>query len=321
MSHCWWIGFVVGDRRLDHHRGRPPALDRARACCAPRTPRRRCRPTAVLMTLILFVLAYGVVFSFGIYYINRLINRGPEADRELPDALARTFSRQPDHRRRTLAASSDRREGANAMEWYLPVIWAGLIGTAVAMYVILDGFDLGIGILFPFADNERERDQMMRSVAPFWDGNETWLVLGGGGLWVAFPLRLFGDHAGAVHAGDRDAAGAGVSRRGVRIPHRVAQQDLAQRRLHRRLGSRRLRARRDPRRADPGHQGHQRRLRRRPARLGDAVRCRLRPGDDRRLWPARRHLAGDEDRRPGGRRAAAGRPRCCSPSCWSSWRR
>ena len=73
------------------------------------------------------------------------------------------------------------------MEWYLPVIWAGLIGTAVALYVILDGFDLGIGILFPFARTERERDQMMRSVAPFWDGNETWLVLGGGGLWVAFP--------------------------------------------------------------------------------------------------------------------------------------
>jgi cytochrome d ubiquinol oxidase subunit II len=73
------------------------------------------------------------------------------------------------------------------MEWYLPVIWAALIGTAVIMYVILDGFDLGIGILFPFARNEIERDQMMRSIAPFWDGNETWLVLGGGGLLVAFP--------------------------------------------------------------------------------------------------------------------------------------
>ena len=73
------------------------------------------------------------------------------------------------------------------MEWYLPVIWAALLGTAVAMYVILDGFDLGIGILFPFAKTERERDQMMNTVAPFWDGNETWLVLGGGGLWVAFP--------------------------------------------------------------------------------------------------------------------------------------
>ena len=73
------------------------------------------------------------------------------------------------------------------MEWYLPVIWAALIGTAVAMYVILDGFDLGVGILFPFAADERQRDQMMASVAPFWDGNETWLVLGGGGLLVAFP--------------------------------------------------------------------------------------------------------------------------------------
>ncbi len=73
------------------------------------------------------------------------------------------------------------------MEWYLPVIWAALIGTAVAMYVILDGFDLGIGILFPLAKSTSERDQMMRSIAPFWDGNETWLVLGGGGLWVAFP--------------------------------------------------------------------------------------------------------------------------------------
>jgi len=73
------------------------------------------------------------------------------------------------------------------MEWYLPVIWAALIGVAVALYVILDGFDLGVGILFPFAKAERERDQMVDSIAPFWDGNETWLVLGGGGLLVAFP--------------------------------------------------------------------------------------------------------------------------------------
>jgi cytochrome d ubiquinol oxidase subunit II len=74
------------------------------------------------------------------------------------------------------------------MEAYLPVIWAAIVGCAVAMYVILDGFDLGIGILFPFAENEHERDQMMNSVAPFWDGNETWLVLGGAGMMVAFPL-------------------------------------------------------------------------------------------------------------------------------------
>ena len=73
------------------------------------------------------------------------------------------------------------------MAWDLPLIWAGIIGIAVAMYVILDGFDLGVGILFPFAHDERERDQMMTSIAPFWDGNETWLVLGGVGLLVAFP--------------------------------------------------------------------------------------------------------------------------------------
>lgn len=74
------------------------------------------------------------------------------------------------------------------MEWYLPVIWAALIGTAVALYVILDGFDLGVGILFPTTRSEAERDQIMRSVAPFWDGNETWLVLGGAALLAAFPL-------------------------------------------------------------------------------------------------------------------------------------
>src|SRR3954466_10308490 len=74
------------------------------------------------------------------------------------------------------------------MESYLPVIWAAIIGLAVALFVILDGFDLGTGILFPLAETERERDQMMNSVAPFWDGNETWLVLGGAGMMVAFPL-------------------------------------------------------------------------------------------------------------------------------------
>jgi cytochrome d ubiquinol oxidase subunit II len=73
------------------------------------------------------------------------------------------------------------------MEIDLPLIWAGVIGLAVALYVILDGFDLGVGILFPFAKTDKERDQMVHSIAPFWDGNETWLVLGGGGLWVAFP--------------------------------------------------------------------------------------------------------------------------------------
>lgn len=73
------------------------------------------------------------------------------------------------------------------MDLDLPLIWAVLIGTAVFLYVLLDGFDLGVGILFPLA-SPKERDQMVASIAPVWDGNETWLVLGGGGLFAAFPL-------------------------------------------------------------------------------------------------------------------------------------
>jgi cytochrome d ubiquinol oxidase subunit II len=69
----------------------------------------------------------------------------------------------------------------------LPMIWAVIIATAVFLYVVLDGFDLGVGILFPFATDD-ERDVMVASIAPVWDGNETWLVLGGGGLFAAFPL-------------------------------------------------------------------------------------------------------------------------------------
>jgi cytochrome d ubiquinol oxidase subunit II len=70
----------------------------------------------------------------------------------------------------------------------LPFVWAGLIAFAVLAYVVLDGFDLGIGILFPFVSREAFRDDMMNCVAPVWDGNETWLVLGGGGLFAVFPL-------------------------------------------------------------------------------------------------------------------------------------
>lgn len=70
----------------------------------------------------------------------------------------------------------------------LSLIWGFLIAVAVFMYVLLDGFDLGVGILFPFAPSDKCRDRMMNSIAPFWDGNETWLVLGGGGLFAAFPL-------------------------------------------------------------------------------------------------------------------------------------
>ncbi len=69
-------------------------------------------------------------------------------------------------------------------------IWTLILGIAVFMYVLLDGFDLGVGILFPFAPHGDDRTLMMNSVAPIWDGNETWLVLGGIGLFAAFPLAF-----------------------------------------------------------------------------------------------------------------------------------
>src|SRR5690606_12279631 len=74
------------------------------------------------------------------------------------------------------------------MNMDLPVLWAFILAFAVFAYVVLDGFDLGIGILFPLLKRGQQRDQAMNSVAPVWDGNETWLVLGGGGLMAAFPL-------------------------------------------------------------------------------------------------------------------------------------
>lgn len=70
----------------------------------------------------------------------------------------------------------------------LTVIWAGIIAFAIAAYVVMDGFDLGIGLLFPTIPVGEQRDRAMNTIAPVWDGNETWLVLGGGGLMAAFPL-------------------------------------------------------------------------------------------------------------------------------------
>jgi cytochrome d ubiquinol oxidase subunit II len=70
----------------------------------------------------------------------------------------------------------------------LPLVWAAVLALAVLLYVVLDGFDLGVGMLFPFARSPSDRDAMMNAIAPVWDGNETWLVLGGGGLLAAFPL-------------------------------------------------------------------------------------------------------------------------------------
>ncbi|MCC6470572.1 MAG: cytochrome d ubiquinol oxidase subunit II [Alphaproteobacteria bacterium] len=76
----------------------------------------------------------------------------------------------------------------SAAPFDLVAVWAVIIAFGVLMYVVLDGFDLGVGMLFPLFKERGDRDAMMNSVAPVWDGNETWLVLGGVGLFAAFPL-------------------------------------------------------------------------------------------------------------------------------------
>ncbi len=70
----------------------------------------------------------------------------------------------------------------------LTVIWASIIAFAILVYVVMDGFDLGIGILFPTFEAGEERTKAMNSIAPYWDGNETWLVMGGGGMLAVFPM-------------------------------------------------------------------------------------------------------------------------------------
>ena len=70
----------------------------------------------------------------------------------------------------------------------IATIWAFIIATAVFLYVCMDGFDLGLGMLFPWIQGRDERDLAVNTVAPVWDGNETWLIMGGGGLFAVFPL-------------------------------------------------------------------------------------------------------------------------------------
>ena len=95
----------------------------------------------------------------------------------------------------------------------LTIIWAFVIAFAVFMYVVMDGFDLGIGILFPSFKPGEERTQAMNAIAPVWDGNETWLVLGGGGR----PTGLCDHPAGDLPADYCHAARPHLSRRSVRI--------------------------------------------------------------------------------------------------------
>ena len=92
----------------------------------------------------------------------------------------------------------------------LSIIWFVIIVFATLMYIVMDGFDLGIGILFPATQNADDRDVMVNSVAPVWDGNETWLVLGGAALFGAFPLAYAVIIVGAMLAATTGVVAASV---------------------------------------------------------------------------------------------------------------
>ncbi len=298
MAQTWWLGFVaVICGWIVTESGRQPWIVQGILRTADATS-----PVigpAIAVTFALFVIVYGIIFSAGIYFINRLIAKGLEiAEGDEPSLARRRCVRRgrQEHGRRRLT-----------MEWYLPLIWAGIIGTAVALYVILDGFDLGIGMLFPFARDDAERDQMMASIAPFWDGNETWLVMGGVGLLVAFPLAyavIMPAMYLPVIVMLLALVFRGVAFEFREIGHSKA---LVEHRLCRRLDLGGLLPGRDPRRHDPGHPGRERRLRGRAVRLGNAFRSAVRPRRSRRLCAARRNLAGDEDQWTGGRTGAKSR--------------
>ena len=149
---------------------------------------------ALSTTLIVFIVMYFAVFGTGVSYMLKLVAKGPQTSaprgcarrRRAPEPAAGAAACRP---RRTMSIRRRiRTEGAETMGIDLPLIWAVIIGFGLMMYVIMDGFDLGIGILFPFVRDREDRDTMVNTVAPVWDGNETWLVLGGAALLAAFPL-------------------------------------------------------------------------------------------------------------------------------------
>ena len=98
------------------------------------------------------------------------------------------------------------------------IFFAVMAALVIALYVILDGFDLGVGILFPFAPRGVDRDTMMQSLAPMWDGNETWLVLGGHGLACRLPAGVQHIAAGVLCPAGVDVVRLGAAWRGVRVP-------------------------------------------------------------------------------------------------------
>ena len=133
----------------------------------------------------MFVVLYALLLVLFLYLLNRKIQDGPEA---LEDVETVAVSSLPDTFRDIFSRSRPRRRpGRRAMT--LNDVWFVLFILIIAGYLILDGFDMGVGILLlPLARTDIERRTFLNSIGPVWDGNEVWLVLGGGVLFAVFPL-------------------------------------------------------------------------------------------------------------------------------------
>jgi hypothetical protein len=184
----------------------------------------------------------------------------------------------------------------------LPTLLGLAVALSVVMYVVMDGFDLGVGILLMFAPSDTDRDVMMNSIAPFCDGNETWLVLGGTLLIAAFPLAYAALLPGfyipivtMLFALIFRGTGVRVSFPREPVPLAVG---LG---VQRRLGARRILPGRHPRRFHRWNSGRKRLLCVRHIRFRQPVLGCLRSGRRRRLCLARRHLVDFADRRNDGK--------------------
>ena len=153
---------------------------------------------AVATSLLAFIFVYFIVFGAGVFYILRLMSHPPTrrgGAHARPAGARAGLTPSPAVHEADVAGRGD----LTMLTFDLPTIWAFIIAFAIFAYVVMDGFDLGIGILFSWIPTGRERDTAMNTVAPVWDGNETWLVLGGGGLLAAFPLA-YGAILSALYA-------------------------------------------------------------------------------------------------------------------------
>ena len=309
VAHSWWTGFVaVIAGWVVTESGRQPWVVQGMLRTADATSPHRGADGAHDAGAVRGRLCDRVCDGHLLYQsTDRAWAAGPRGRAARRRARRRGRCRPPTtpDARRWRAAPDTSRAGYAMGEWDLPLIWAGIIGIAVALYVILDGFDLGVGILFPFSRDEKERDQMI--------GIDRAVLGRQRDLAGARRRRTCGSRSRAPMRSIMSALYLPVIVmllalvfRGVAFEFRTVAETSKRYWNFAFAGGSALAAICQGvilGGADPGHQRQERRLCRRRVRLGDAVCADVRPRRARRLRAARRHLAGDEDRRRGRRRA------------------